>query len=336
MAAVPAERLREGSQILVRGKISFSRLARLIEGEALTKSIEQARARGALYPTTVPHTTINLVDAQVLPADPANPSPEEVFVHEKLMYAVKSGENAGKQAFGVDNKSAYLPTVLEQDPENPGQYRQLILERDLATGLDVTVVLEVFKPAGYEKRGIGLQQVVLNEAPKYYSSGVNTSALAARGIVVNGPIRTVAAPTDAAPSDTAAAAAAFAAEADRAGFAVPANSAVSASGLPMPMPGAQGIAPAPTLAQQAFPVSAPAASAPVAAPAFPQAAPVAAPAAPAFPQATAPAAPMETAEQTIARLQAQIAERDAAQAASGGDSAFTPWDVPGQAPAYQG
>jgi hypothetical protein len=332
MSTIPAERLREGEQILVRGKISFSRLQRLVEGEALVKSIAQARLRGALYPTDVPHTTINLVDAQVVFANPAAPTPEEQFVQEKI-YAVKSGDHAGKAGFNIDNKSSFLPTVLEMDPENPGQYRQLVLERDLASGLEVTLVLQVFKPKTYEKRGLGLQQVVLNEPVRYYASGVDASVLAARGIVVNGGIRSVAAA-----DSTAAAAAPIAADADFGGGYVPANSQTDGNGFAVPTPGAQGIVPVPSYAAQAFPQSAPAVPVVAAQPAF------------AAPVVAAPVAPVETAEQTIARLQQQLAEQHAAQNGSGGGSPFdaapvpvlagvsaSPWDVPSQAvPAYQG
>lgn len=336
---VPAERLREGQHILVQGTISFSRLAALIEGEALQRSIQQATARGALYPTKVPHTTVSLVDAQVLPADANAITPEEQFVFEKI-FAIKSGDNAGKPGFSIDNKSNYLPTVLEMDPDNAGEYRQLVLERDLATGMSVILVLETFKQGDYAKRGLGLQQVILQEPVRYYSSGFDASALSARGIIVNGPVRSVAGTGAAA--TPAEATEQFNAEAGRNGFPVPANTGTNAQGLPVPMPGAQGIAP--QVAPAGYPAAAPVA------PAYPAAA-VAAPAAPvaqAAPLAQAfPAAP-ETPEQQIARLQQQVNERSAAAAASGGGSAFdaapaaapaqpSPWGVPGQVSgAYQG
>lgn len=318
---ISAAQLREGQQILVKGKTSFSRLASLVEGQALQKSIEQSKARGSLYPTTVPHTTINLVDVEVLAANPAAPTPEEQFVHEKT-YTVKQGDNAGKVGYSIDNKSTYLPTILEQDPENPGQYRQLVLERDLAGGLEVILVLQVFKSGDNANRGIGLQQVVLQEPVKYYSSGMDTSALAARGIVVNGPIKTVSA------SD--AAATAFAGEAERTGFD-PSTTQVSASGFAGPVPGMQGTVPAPAPVSP-FPVSTPA---------------------PAPVQQFAPApaaAPAQSAADTIAALEQQIAQQKAALAGQGGASAFgdaapapvaaaatSPWDVAGaQAPAFTG
>lgn len=345
--AIKAESLRPGQQILVTGKTSFSRLAALIEGPALARRIEQERARGSLYPTTVPHTTISIVDAQVSPADPTNPTPEETFVHEKT-YEGKTGANAGKRMYGVDNKSKILPVVLEPDPDNPGQYRQLDLAgRELAQDLQVTLVLQVFAPKEHVKRGIGLQQVVLHEEPKFYSSaGQDTAALTARGIVVSGPIRSLQAPE--APADVAGATQQFAAEAARAGFEVPQNTGVDANGFAVPVPGAQGVIPAPTVAQQAFPVSGAPAATPFGAPVA-QAAPIAqaAPVAQAAP--AAPAA--ESQDDQIARLTQQLAEAQAAQQASGGASAFdgvsasaaggaevSPWSVPGQAApaAFQG
>lgn len=339
---VPAERLREGQQIFVRGKISFSRLAKLVDGPALAKSIEQAKKRGSLYPTTVPHTTINLIDAQVLAADGTTYTPEEEFVASQI-YSVKSGENQGKQGYGIDNKSTYLPTILEPvtpTAEDPSTHRQLVLERDLATGVDVTLVLQVFKPKDYEKRGIGLQQVILNEAPRYFASGgVDSAALQARGIVVGGPI--VSVPGESAPVDPATAAAEFTREAAMSGF--PTHNTAVVGGYPVPVPGAQGVPPVVPQAPYVVP-GAPVAQAP-AAPVVQ--APVVAPA-PAV--AAAPAAhqgqyPGESTEQYIQRLQAQVLETQNAAAHSGGASAFdgaapvgapagapSPWDVPGGGP----
>lgn len=245
MSTVSASQLRPNEIIVVRGKVSFSRLARVIEGEALAERIKNSKSQ---YPTTVPHTTISLFDAQVIPANPAAPTPEEIYVSEKF-YTIKSGDNAGKTGFGLDNKGTFLPIVLEQDPDNPGQYRQLVLPQDLATGVDVTLVLNVFA-SGYSNKGIGIQQVVLNEPVRYYASGIDTNQLAARGIIVNGPIAPVA-------SADSPAAQAPAAPAD-------ASTVINEQGLPMP---GTLTAPAAPVAQPVAPV-APVAAAP-AAPAAP-------------------------------------------------------------------
>lgn len=185
---VPAEALREGSVIFVNGKLAFSRLAQLVAGQALVESIARQRAQGRKYPTSQPHTTVTLTDAQVLFQDPSAPTPEETFIQESL-YVSKSGENAGKVGYSIDNVGNSLPPVLVRNDD--GSYDQVVLEKELATGLDVTLVLNVYKPRSYEKRGIGLSQVLVNEEIRYYTSGVDANVLAARGIIVNGPIKAI-------------------------------------------------------------------------------------------------------------------------------------------------
>lgn len=189
--SIPAERLREGQNILVRGKISFSRLAAHINGAELERSIANAIKRGSLYPTKKPHTTISLIDAHVVPLDANNPTIEEQFVAEKI-YVTKTGDNAGKRGFSIDDTSPNLPQVFA--PSGHGTHKQIVLEGDLDSGLDVVLVLRTFKSGDYAKRGLGLSQVFLQEDLRYYqSSGIDKNALAALGITVEGPIRRIAA-----------------------------------------------------------------------------------------------------------------------------------------------
>ena len=241
MTSISATQLREGQIILVRGKTAFSRLARVIEGEALTKRVAEAKARGQLYPTSVPHTTISLSDAQVVYADPSAPTPEELYTSEKT-YDIKKGENAGKKGFSVDNRGNFLPVILEQDPDNPGEHRQLVLPQDLAVGLDVTLVLNVFASGDYANKGLGIQYVILNEPVRYYASGVDRSELAARGLIINGEIRPIG-------KDESTAAQA------------PADSVVNADGVALPgqlsAPQAPVAPAAPVVPQPAQPVQAP-------------------------------------------------------------------------------
>jgi hypothetical protein len=190
MSTISAESLRADQYVLVRGHTSFSRLARLIEGPELEKRAAEGAARGQQYPTNVPHTTISLVDPTVIFEDPNAPTQEELYVQGKF-FQLHKGANAGKTSFSIDNKSTNLANVFEPDPDNPGSHRQLILGSDLATGLDVTLVLRTFKPKNHPKKGLGLQQIILHEAPRYFSQSVNTEELAARGITISGPVTVV-------------------------------------------------------------------------------------------------------------------------------------------------
>jgi hypothetical protein len=335
---VSASQLRENQQILVSGVLSFSRLSKLIEGKELADRVASEKQRGIKFPTDKPHTTITIVDAQVLPADPQAATLEETYVHERI-FAYKKGDNAGKLALTVDNKSSYLPAVLAPSATEAGTYEQVQLERDLASGIPVTLVLNIYGSKDYANKGIGLQQVVLHEAVRYYSSagGAAVDALKARGIIVNGTIENVAAPATGSADETAAASAAFTAEAERNGFGVPANTGVTAGGFAFPTPGAQGTAPVAPAASP-FPI---AGQAPATASVAQQIAQ-----APLVAQVPVQNASGETPDQELARLRQQLAEQQAATVGAVGPSAFDvapavpvaaaapgPWDVPGAGPA---
>lgn len=222
---IKAENLRINQTVLVTGVTAFSRVASLIVEPELSRRVRQSRERGSLYPTTVPHTTISITDAQVSPAGDTL-TDEEQFVAEKC-FVSKSGENMGKTGFSIDDKSSYLPIVFAPDPDNPGSHRQVVLPNDLAAGLKVTLVLGTFQSGDYAKKGLGLQQIILHEEPRYYVQGIDTDALAARGIIITGPVQPVPG-TGIAPE----------------GAELPANTqADPESGLPMPGPGSRRAAP---------------------------------------------------------------------------------------------
>lgn len=295
---VRAEQLTEGNQILVSGKLSFSRLARAIDGDALIEHIARARARGQKHPTTKPHTTVTITDAQVLPAVAGQHTLEEQFVFEHF-YTVGQGENAGKTAYGIDNLGTKLPNYFAKQAD--GNYAQVKLERDLAVGLEVLLVLNVFKSANFDNRGIGVAEIYIQEPLRYYGGGsIDRNALAARGIVVVGAVQTVDS-DDLPPIETPV-------DVNQDAYVVPPTSI-----------GAPAVIPAP--------VSTPVQAAP-AAPVAPQVVRTAPPA------PAQPAAPSETQAEKIARLEAELAARRAANAATesagGGASAFDP--VPSTSP----
>lgn len=232
---ISAESLQPNVTVIVRGRTTFSRIASLIQGKELEKRIANSKS---LYPTREPHTSISVSEPQIVSlGGAAGLTREEQHVQEHF-YTSKSGANQGKSMFGIDNKSPYLPTVLAPDEENPGSHTQVVLERDLDTGLDVTLVLKTFAPkSGYQKKGIGLQQVILNEPLRYYSQGIDESALSAIGVTVAGPLTQVSA------NDAPATAVPPTQGEDQ----LPENTVVDQeSGLPMP-----GFTPAPQQAQQA-------------------------------------------------------------------------------------
>ena len=91
--------------------------------------------------------------------------------------------------FNLDNKSPFLPPVwVPANPANLSEgYVQLTdPEGELDNGLDVSVVMRTFKAGNNANLGLGLDSVIVHEAPRYYSNNrVDRDKLAALGIVFN-------------------------------------------------------------------------------------------------------------------------------------------------------
>lgn len=165
---VNATQLEANKNVLIRGKLSYSRLTRPIEGQELV-STNQRRAQNGMNPIDRPHFTVSLTHAEVVFADSANPTLEETFVSERR-YASKKYPESGPN-YSIDSKGTNRPIIAIPSTTVPGSVEQDTSNRELAAGLDVILVLRVYKPKNYEQRGLNLEQVIVTETPRYYSGG---------------------------------------------------------------------------------------------------------------------------------------------------------------------
>lgn len=186
--AYKADKLTDGDEILVRGKIGFSRITSRIEGADLAKS-DQRKVQNGMRAVGKPHTTMTLSEPTVLFGNPQQPTYAENFVQERF-YISKKYPERGMQ-YTIISKGNNLPIIAV--PEENGQgFAQDTSGRELANGLDVTVQLRVYKIPTEENRGLSLDAVFANEPVRYYSpGGLNLDNLAARGLVFTTPPRAV-------------------------------------------------------------------------------------------------------------------------------------------------
>lgn len=303
--AISANQLTEGTSVFIRGKLAFARLTSLIEGAALAAS-DQRKVQNGMSPVGKPHTTATITEAEVQFADPANPTVEEQFVSERR-YTSKKNPASGAN-YSIDSKGTNLPIIAIPSEKGDGTYDQDTSGRELAQGLDVTLVLRVYKPKNFANRGLSLDQVIVHETPRYYNAGgVASGELAARGIVFNTPPRAVQAQpgTDSAVGN---------------GEEPVATEVEDGLSFPAPQPAVAAPVAAPTPAQ----VHTQVATAPVAVLPEAPAAPVPAPVPAVQPQ-------QETPEQKLARLERENAELKNAGSAVGAPAGQGPWGGSGDA-----
>lgn len=174
---ISTQSLTPGELFCVCGKLTYSRLAKQVDGEELEKDKQRRAARG-MRPIERPYTSATITDAYVSLKDKNNPTLEERYAQESL-YTSHAKDSHGFNFSGV-NRGNRLPWIGVRDPKDPMKIEQLVLPNELASGLDVTLVMRVFQ--GKPNKGVTLDGVILNEPPRYFASADPTASLSALGI----------------------------------------------------------------------------------------------------------------------------------------------------------
>jgi hypothetical protein len=273
---ISASQIRPGSTIILRGKIEYARVRSLMGPEDIDKLNETRRAKrkpGApFYPLdrNKPLTRLSLSNVEVVFKSPdGQPDLEEYYVYERLFQTPDKPELGNR--WSIDNKGNRLPVLLKvvdgkavqiTDDEIPASTMSMPTEP--ARDQLVTVVLNVYSSGMNANNGIGLQTIIFDGEPEWFTGGnsaVNNNALAALGITLSGPIvaqegvvvneptqqvaAPVAAPVAPAVAQPVAPAVPVVAAAPVVQQAAPQNTVVDAtSGLAMPAPVTQAVAPA--------------------------------------------------------------------------------------------
>lgn len=306
---ITASQIRPGSTIILRGKIEYARVRSLMGPEDIDKLNETRRANrkpGApFYPLdrNKPITRLSLSNVEVVFKSPdGKPDLEEYYVYERLFQTPEKPELGNR--WGIDNKGNRLPVLLKvvngqavQITDNEIPASTMSMPTEPARDQLVTVVLNVYSSGMNANNGIGLQTIIFDGEPEWFTGGnsaVNNNALAALGITLSGPIVAQEGVVMNEPAQQAAAPAAPIAP-----VAAPAVAAPVATVVP-PIPAVQQAAPQNTVVDATSGLAMPA-------PVTQAVAPVA-PAVPVVP-AVAPAAPNPQAAQllnAVAQQQAPV------------------------------
>lgn len=166
--------LRPDQTIWVRGQLTYSRVKNQIAGAELEADIQRKRQNGRI-PIEKPYTTASICNAQILYLNPQQPTLEEKFIEERL-YTSEKNPGYNYSAVNKGNKLPFIGRI-----EN-NQCIQIVPEGELDNGLDVTLLIRVFK--GKPQNGTTLDGIIVNEPIRYYSSSSIKQGLAERGLTM--------------------------------------------------------------------------------------------------------------------------------------------------------
>lgn len=193
---IRADQIRPGQNIIVRGQIEYARVRSLMGPEDIDKLNVFIRARrGNEYDRNKPMTRLALHHAEVIPQDPSGTmTPEEYYIWERLFTTDDKPELGVR--FSMYNKGNKLPVLLKAVNGQAEQIRDedippssLSLPTEPAKNQTVTAVLSVYD-SKKNYNGIKIQAILFNGEPEWFTGGnsVNSAALAKLGITLSGPI----------------------------------------------------------------------------------------------------------------------------------------------------
>lgn len=192
---ISASQIRPGANIIIRGQIEYIRVRSLMGPDDIDK-LNNARTKSRYkLDRNKPLTRLSLYNAEVVPQSPdGQMTPEEFYVYERMFQTQDKPELGNR--WNIDNKGNRLPALLKVVD---GQARQIMDDEIPSSSMSiptepakdqiVTVILNVY-PSDGGNNGIGIQAIIFNDEPQWFSGGnsVNTGALAALGITLSGPI----------------------------------------------------------------------------------------------------------------------------------------------------
>lgn len=163
--------LKPNETVRIRGKLSYGRIVTKIDGDEL-----RDRNKNTRFPVNRPYNTITIDDAKVLRKDPNNPTLFEQWAENGMFKSHR--ENAVGFSFTATNKGTLNPWIGQRINEN--QAKQVYPNAELANGLEVTLILRVFKAS--PNNGVTLAGVIVEEPIKLYSPNSPESIMAEYGI----------------------------------------------------------------------------------------------------------------------------------------------------------
>ena len=190
MDKINTNQLRPGDYFMIRGRISFSRITRFITKEEFDRD-NQNRITSGRPVESRPYAHVSLKNAVVICGDPNNKTLIEQYAEQKLFAgrdpaagmqfnAKKTGTFETDPATGKTYVTGYLPTVWTIGPDGK-TFQQIKAEAELANGLDVMVVMSVYKAT--PNNGVALDRIMCMEPIRYFSAGNDiTQALINSGL----------------------------------------------------------------------------------------------------------------------------------------------------------
>lgn len=183
---ISPNQLKENTLVKVLGKVTFSRVTRKVDGDELARENARRQSHG-IPPYSGPFITITVENARIVPENPNMMNLEEQYIQEKF-YA--KNNTPGVMCYSYNSTSSSFPRLFQVKELPDGSYDVGHVEEVAPTGepdsgLEVMLVLRIYKPKNYNNRGVALDCVIAQSKMRFYESGSAIGQLKNTGIIVD-------------------------------------------------------------------------------------------------------------------------------------------------------
>ena len=170
--------VKAGDKIILKGKVTFARLDKVVTGEALAKENER-RAKLNMLPTKE-FRSVTIEDPEVVQGQG---TPLAMYYGQSV-YQSKSN---GKNTMSFESKSLYPPQYGHMQDGKIVQIPDP--QRNPAQGQEIYLMISAFAPKGFNNLGSTFDAIVFGEGEiKFYE---NNNALSGFGEALNMPVETL-------------------------------------------------------------------------------------------------------------------------------------------------
>lgn len=164
--------IQVGEMGILRGRVVLSNIANIIDGEKLEQENQKAVSSGR-YPSKKPYSFITIEHPEIICDCPKL----KAYLEQKCY----SGKGGNLLRFTA--KSPFAPSVGHLDKAS-GHVQEIVLERELASGVEVQLLVGVYHSKRNKVNGLGLNNVtILDPEIRYLASGTIRSMLETVGMV---------------------------------------------------------------------------------------------------------------------------------------------------------
>jgi len=170
---VQLDNIPPGTTGLVRGRIVYSHIASAIDGSKLEEARRRAVSVG-WYPPPQPYRSITIEQPEILSE---HPDMREFLMHKCYL------DQSDTFRFEGRCSSPIAPSIGHLDSTS-GRIHEIDLNRELATGVEVQLLMSVYHSKSNKTNGLGLENVTILDPEIRYWGGDSITSRIAHGVAV--------------------------------------------------------------------------------------------------------------------------------------------------------